>query len=233
MAPLLLYLPPLFGLTPLPMRVVAGLTIVQGLLGCLFGTLSHRRFRFVSGPLSIYMGGSIFFAAVIGGAGANHVSNEALLFLFACLAFGASILMLLSNKEDVENPDIDKLVFSRFRAMASAGGVGLVGGLVGQGGSFILIPLMISFVKIPTRIAIGSNLAIVTASSFAGFIGKAFTGQIEWLLTIPILITVIPATYLGSILSRRMPTRVLKKILSFLIAAAAIRIWIAFLSPGP
>lgn len=233
MAPLLLYLPPLFGLEPLPMRVVAGLTIVQGLLGCLFGALSHRRFRFVSGPLSITMGVSIFLAAVIGGAGSNHVSNEILLFLFACLALCASSLMFLSNKEDIENPDVDELVFSRIRAVASASGVGLIGGLVGQGGSFILIPLMISFVKIPTRIAIGSNLAVVTASTFAGFIGKAFTGQIEWLLTIPVIITVIPATYLGSLLSRRVPTRMLKKILSILIAAAAIRIWISFLSPGP
>jgi hypothetical protein len=38
-----------------------------------------------------------------------------------------------------------------------------------------------SFVQIPTRIAIGSNLAIVLLSSTAGFIGKAATGQIEWL----------------------------------------------------
>ena len=37
MAPLLLYIPPLFGLELLTMQMVAGLTIVQGLLGCLAG----------------------------------------------------------------------------------------------------------------------------------------------------------------------------------------------------
>ena len=45
MAPLLLYVPPLFGFDPLPMRIVAGLTITQGLLGCLSGAVSHRRVR--------------------------------------------------------------------------------------------------------------------------------------------------------------------------------------------
>ncbi|MCK5192959.1 MAG: TSUP family transporter, partial [Desulfobulbaceae bacterium] len=48
MAPLLLYVPPLFGFEPLPMRIVAGLTIVQGLLACISGALSHRQFRMVS-----------------------------------------------------------------------------------------------------------------------------------------------------------------------------------------
>jgi uncharacterized membrane protein YfcA len=56
MAPLLLYVPPLFGLEPFSMRVVAGLTIVQGLLGCFSGGLTHRKFSFVSDKLSAYMG---------------------------------------------------------------------------------------------------------------------------------------------------------------------------------
>jgi uncharacterized membrane protein YfcA len=112
--------------------------------------------------------------------------------------------------------------------MASAG-VGLLGGMVGQGGSFILIPLMTSFVQVPTRIAIGSNLAIVLLASLAGFLGKAVSGQIEWLLTIPILIATIPATLLGSLASRRVSFVYLKRILAVFIAVAAVRIWLSVL----
>jgi len=231
MAPLLLYVPPLFGFEPLPMRMVAGLTIVQGLLGCISGALSHRRFRFVSGRLALYMGTSIFVTAMAGGAGSSYVSNEILLFLFAGLALIASILMLISVKGDSENPDIESLTFHRWRAVTAASGVGLLGGLVGQGGSFILIPLMTSFVQIPTRIAIGSNLAIVLLSSFAGFIGKAATGQIEWLMTIPVALTVIPAAHLGSLVSRKVPVLGLRRILAVLIAVAAIRMWVSVLLP--
>jgi hypothetical protein len=75
-------------------------------------------------------------------------------------------------KDDVEYPDAATLTFSPARAVASAAVVGVLGGMVGQGDSFILIPLMTWFVKVPTRIAIGSNLAVVLFSSLAGFLGK-------------------------------------------------------------
>lgn len=225
MAPLLLYVPPLFGYDPLPMRVVAGLTMVQGLAACIAGGIMHRKFRFVSGELSLYMGGSIFIASLAGGAAARFVPNRVLLFIFACLALSAAILMLVPPARDSEHPEVNQLGFSRMRAVFSASGVGLFGGLVGQGGSFILIPLMTLIVRIPTRIAVGSNLAIVLLSSLAGCIGKAVTGQIEWLLTLPIILTVIPAASLGGYASSRVSVRKLRLLLALVIAVAALRIW--------
>jgi len=173
MAPLLLYVPPLIGLEPFSMRIVAGLTIVMGLLGCFSGGLTHRKFSFISDKLSAYMGASIFIAALTGGAAARFVSNEILLFIFACLAFVAAILMFAPVKNDMENPDATDLEFCKTRAVTAATGVGLLGGLVGQGGSFILIPLMTTYVKIPTRIAIGSNLAIVFPQGAGAMVEKA------------------------------------------------------------
>jgi len=229
MAPLLLYVPPLFGLDPLSMRVVAGLTIVQGLVASIAGGLTHRKFKFVSDRLSLYMGISIFAASLAGGAAARLVSNHTLLFIFACLAFTAAILMLLPVRHDNEKPDPTELDFNHTKAVIAATGVGLLGGLVGQGGSFILIPLMISFVRIPTRIAIASNLNIVLLSCLAGFIGKALTGQIAWLLCIPIILSVIPASILGGYVSSRVPVQNLRLLLGALVGAAAIRIWLSLL----
>jgi len=133
-------------------------------------------------------------------------------------------------RQDSEQPDVNDLGFSRERAVLSAASVGLLGGLVGQGGSFILIPLMTSFVGVPTRIAIGSNLAIVLLSTSAGFIGKAVTGQIEWLLALPLALTVVPAAHLGSRVSHRVPVLQLRRVMAVLISAAAVRIWISVLS---
>jgi len=229
MAPLLLYVPPLVGLEPLTMRTVAGLTIVQGLAACISGGLTHRRFDFVSGRLVLYMGTSIFAAAAVGGAAARFVSNQLLLAVFGILAAAAAILMLLPMGRDSERPDVRELEFHWPRAVASATGVGLLGGLVGQGGSFILIPLMTTFVRVPTRIAIGSNLAIVLLSTLAAFIGKAVTGQIEWLLAAPLVLTVVPAAHLGSRVSRRVPVIRLRRVLAVLIAAAAVRVWMSVL----
>ena len=227
MAPLLLYVPPLFGFEPLSMHTVAGLTIVQGLVACISGVIAHKRFNSVSGKLAGWMGITIFGAALVGGAGAEYVSHHFLMLVFGALAFLAAVLMLKTNGKDGEAVSTDELPFSRWRAMASAGGVGILGGMVGQGGSFILIPLMTSFVHIPTRIAIGSNLAIVLLSTTAGFIGKAATGQIEWLLAIPIVLTVVPAAQVGGIMSHRVPVVRLRKILGVIIGVAAARILVS------
>lgn len=231
MAPLLLFVPPLFGFEPLPMRVVAGLTIVQGLVAGISGAVTHHRFHFVSVRLSMVMGSSIFIAALVGGAGAKFISNEILLFVFSILALFAAILMLVPQPQEQEYPDVDLLSFSRWKAIATAVSVGILGGLVGQGGSFILVPLMIYFVKIPVRIAIGSNLVIVILSSAAGFTGKMATGQIEWLLAIPIVLAVVPAARLGSYLSNRTPVKALRRMLALLIAIVACRMWWSLLFP--
>jgi hypothetical protein len=229
MAPILIFLPAWAGLPPLSMKVVAGLTIMQGLVGCLFGALYHKKFNFVSGRLFGHMGIPIFLMSFLGGYVSHFVSNTLLLILFATLALVASMLILVPVKGDSETPDVNSLEFKKSRAVIASAGVGLLGGMVGQGGSFILIPLMTSYVQIPTRIAIGSNLAIVTLATSAGFLGKAMSGQIEWWYTIPILISTIPATFIGSLASKRVSFVYLKWILAVLIAIAAVRIWISIL----
>lgn len=227
MAPLLLYVPSWFGLLPLTMKEVAGLTIIQGLAACISGALTHKKFHFVSNQLIGWMGITIFLTALAGGAAARYVANDLLLAIFALMAMLAAILTFVPTRKDSENPDLAIFSFSRVKAVAAAGSVGLVGGLVGQGGSFILIPLMTSFMQVPTRIAIGSNLAIVFLSSLAAFLGKAFTHQIAWSLAVPIIITVIPAAHLGSLTSHKVPVAKLRMILAIFIAIAALRVGIS------
>jgi uncharacterized membrane protein YfcA len=227
MAPLLLYLPPLFGFAPLTMHTVAGLTIVQGLVACISGGLTHKKFQFFSGRLVAWMGIALFVASFAGGMASSITANELLLIIFALMALAASIIIIFPSKTDVEYPDITQFSFCRFRAVSVAGVIGFLGGLVGQGGSFILIPLMTSYMKIPTRIAIGSNLAIVFLSSFAAFLGKAATSQIEWLLVLPIVLTVIPGAYIGAHASRKLSVGNLRTILAVCIAIAAVRITIS------
>lgn len=227
MAPLLLYLPPLFGFDPLSMHTVAGLTIVQGLAACIAGGLTHRKLPYFSGQLVAWMGGVLFVTSFAGGMASAVTANELLLIIFAVMAFIAAFLLIFPSETDTEYPEVSGLSFKKGRAVSVAGTIGFLGGLVGQGGSFILIPLMTSFMNIPTRIAIGSNLAIVFLATLAAFLGKALTSQIEWLLSLPVVITVLPGAIIGAHISQKVSVRMLRTLLAVCIALAAVRIGVS------
>jgi uncharacterized membrane protein YfcA len=222
LAPALLYLPSLLGLGGLDMKAVSGLTITQGLFACLSGMVRHDRHRAVNHRLVAWMGATFFASALTGALLSRWVTSEVLMMVFAGMAVVAAVLMWVpvepSRDEASSTSDFDLRI-----AVPIAVAVGLLGGLVGQGGSFILIPLLLHALRIPTRIAIGSNLAIVALSSLAGFVGKIATGQVPLLLALALVAGAIPAAQLGSILSFRTPPRWLRYLLAALVLLAAVK----------
>lgn len=221
MAPALLYLPPAFGLAALDMRQVAGLTITQGLFACLSGAWRHDRHRSVSRRLVISMGSAITAAALTGSVVSRWVANEVLMVVFAVLAAVAALMMWLPKAEEHEVEDPNACRFNIPLAVSIAAVIGFLGGLVGQGGSFILIPLMLHALRLPTRVVIGSNLALVFLASLAGFVGKAATGQVPTLPAVLLVLAAVPGAQIGGILSHRTSPRWLRTTLAVVIALAA------------
>jgi len=221
-APLLLYLPRLFGHEPLSMHLVGGLTISQALFASLLGALGHWWTGNVDRRLAAVMSGVIFFAALAGGAGSKWFSHRSLLSLFLLLSLAAAVMILLPQPKG-DGAAYSPGSFSAPSAVAIALGIGLLGGLVGQGGSFILIPMAVALLKVPLRIAMGSNMVIIFFASLAGFLGKAATGQVPLLLAGALLAGILPGSLAGVALSRRVSTGALRIALGVLILAACAR----------
>src|SRR5512134_2338907 len=129
-APLLLYLPRLFGQEPLSMHVVGGLTITQALFASLFGGISHWRSGSVDRRLAAVMSCVIFAAALAGGAGSQWFSHRFLLGLFLLLSLAAAAMILLPQPTG-DGTEYAPGSFSTPAAVAIALGIGLLGGLVG------------------------------------------------------------------------------------------------------
>jgi len=221
-APLLLYLPRYFGLEPLSMHVVGGLTISQALFASLFGGVAHWRTGNVDRRLAGVMSGVIFMAALVGGAGSKWFSHRFLLGLFLLLSLAAAILIMLPQPKE-DGTGYAPGAFSTPGAIGIALGIGVLGGLVGQGGSFILIPMAVTLLRVPLRIAMGSNMVIIFFASLAGFLGKAATGQVPLLLAAALLAGILPGSLAGVALSRRVSTGALRLALGVLILAACAR----------
>jgi uncharacterized protein len=102
---------------------------------------------------------------------------------------------------------------------------GISAGIVGAAGAFLLVPIMLVILKIPTRMTIASSLAITFISSIGATIGKVSTGQVEYLPTVVMIIASLIASPLGAIVGKKVNTKVLQVILAILILATAIKIW--------
>ena len=232
MAPALLYLLPAVNAATLDVKAVTGLTITQGLFATLSGALKHGSYNFISRSLVLYMGGSIMVFALGGALFSRWVSNNLIGAIFASLALLAALLMFIPQPQRDVDIAPDEVSFNKPMAVAIAAIIGFLGGLVGQGGSFILIPLMLFVLKIPTRIALGSNLAIVFISAAAGFVGKISTGQIPIGLAAALVLGALPGAQIGGYLSKRTRPVTLRAILAAVIALAATRIWYDILTRG-
>lgn len=230
LGPLLLFAPPAVGLEALGMKAVARLTIIQSLCSTAAAGLAHRRARLVHGRLVGWMAPTIV-AASLGGAllsEARVVSAEFLLGLFAGLALLAAVLIFRPSADASaqQTPSAEAVLFSRPRAVAAAAGVGFLGGMVGQSGAFLTIPLMVQVLRIPVRLAIGSSLAVTFCAAAAGSVGKlAGGGQVVWAQVGALVAGSLLGSQLGAAASRRMPTAYLRYGLAVLIAAAAARMW--------
>jgi uncharacterized membrane protein YfcA len=124
----------------------------------------------------------------------------------------------------------EHVTFNRPLAALVALGVGLAAGLIGAGGAFLLVPMLLVVVGIPIRVTIGSSLAITAVSALTGFAGKLATGQVPWLPAVMVVLGAVPGAQLGAWLSRRLSGRRLKQTLFVVVLLTSIRVWWDLLS---
>lgn len=101
-----------------------------------------------------------------------------IMVLFAVIMAFAAISMIRS-KSNVEDDD-QRLTFNLPMIIVIAIVVGVLSGLVGAGGGFLIIPALVILAKTPMRIAVATSLVIVTINSLIGFLGDVFTTQLDW-----------------------------------------------------
>jgi uncharacterized membrane protein YfcA len=225
MVPLLLYVPPLLGLGQLDMKAVAGITMAQVLTAAASGVVAHQRVRAVHGELAWLGGPTMAVGSFAGAVGSGYLSGRTLLVVFALMTIAALALLLVRMEVAGQPIFAEHVTIARGRAVAVCTTVGLFAGLVGAGGAFLLVPLLIAAVGMPIRIAIGSSLAITAMSAVTGFVGKAMTGQIPWGPAAVVVLGALPGAQLGAFVSRRLSGERLRRVLFVIVLLTAVRVW--------
>lgn len=139
------------------------------------------------------------------------------LTIFALVMYAAAWKMLSPQHKSVgaaavtHCPDGDCDDF-RYKHIAIHGiAIGVLTGLVGVGGGFLIVPALVLLSGLPMKQAIGTSLSIVALKSFAGFAGYAGTVDINYTLMLNFTAVAIVGSFIGTIISHRLPAALLKR----------------------
>ena len=133
-----------------------------------------------------------------------------LMLLFAILMVGASFSMIRS-KSSKETVTEGEQRFNYPLIIIEGTLVGLLTGLVGAGGGFLIIPALVMLSNLPMKQAVGTSLLIIAAKSLIGFTGDLGNSTINWTLLLSVTALAIAGIFIGDKLSKRIDGNQLKK----------------------
>ncbi len=143
----------------------------------------------------------------------NFVVSKAMLMMgiFAILMVFASYSMIRSKKPGAEAANAGPQKFNYPMILGEGAVVGLLTGLVGAGGGFLIIPALVLFSKLPMKQAVGTSLLIIAAKSLIGFTGDLAHYTFDWTLLGTVTTLAIVGIFIGNRLSRSVDGEKLKK----------------------
>ncbi|UBH13551.1 sulfite exporter TauE/SafE family protein [Macrococcus armenti] len=215
--PMLLFIPPIFGYK-ITSEIASGLTAAQVFFSTLSGSMSQRNNPNLNKGIIVPMGAGILLGSLIGAFSASIFDESLINIVYTFLAILAVFLMFVKVK-----PENEHTTFNKIALFITALTIGILSGIVGAGGAFIIVPVLLAIFKAPFRSVVASSIVIAFISSVGTFIMKSMTGQIDFMMMLPLVIASLLFAPIGTKVSRKTNQQLLRVILAFLIALAAIK----------
>lgn len=143
-----------------------------------------------------------------------------LLFAILMLISAYSMIKKTNGVQDHKGPQ----VFNYPVIFLEGAIVGIVTGLVGAGGGFLIIPALVLLSKLPMKEAVGTSLVIIAAKSLIGFMGEASETTVDWMLIFKVSIFALLGIFIGLYLSKKIDSSRLKPIFGWFVLLMGIYI---------
>jgi uncharacterized membrane protein YfcA len=139
--------------------------------------------------------------------------------LFMMLFF--SVLMLTAGffmiKQKKNNPDCIDCPYNHFILMIAGLFEGIITGIVGAGGGFIIVPVLMIFGKLSLKQAVANSLFIIGVKSFIGFLGSYDIAELDFYFLAKILAIALFGMYFGIRLNKKLDAKQLKPIFGYFV----------------
>jgi uncharacterized membrane protein YfcA len=217
-----------------PHAATTGSLLIVGVTA-LAGMVAHWR----SGRVRVGQGMVFGVLGVAGAYGGSRLSADInpdlLLAGFAILLIGAAVAMLRRARRDLGRPStvtasckwrspIPRLNVCRFlRVFAAATVVGLLTGLFGVGGGFVIVPALVLALGFSMPVAVGTSLLVIAINSAVALaVRMGEHTHLDWPLLALFTVTAIGGSLIGNRVASRVDAAKLTTAFSFLLVAVAL-----------
>ena len=150
----------------------------------------------------------------------------AIMVFFALVMLAASVSMIRDKRKEEQRDEDAVPVFNVPAIVIEGAVVGVLTGIVGAGGGFLIIPALVLFAKLPMKKAVGTSLLIIAAKSLIGFVGdvQRFGDQLDWTLLLSVTAIAVFGIFIGIYLNKFINGEKLKKGFGWFVLLMAVYI---------
>jgi uncharacterized membrane protein YfcA len=192
-------------------NLVVPKTALQFAIPSLIGVYLTRKFIVPNLPDTLLYFGSL-----------KLTKETFLMLLFATVMFLAAYSMLKTKKE-VENIKVN--IKNKYVVFLQLFFVGILIGLIGAGGGFLIIPALIQLAKLPIKKAIGTSLFIITINSLVGFLGDVQNSIIDWSFLLTFTAISVIGIFIGLYIQQFINEKYLKKLFGIFVLVMSVVIF--------
>lgn len=211
--PALVYL---VGQTP-QVAVMTSLAIVGA--NSAMGAFFHRAQGTLNWRVALLFGGAGMATAYIAAGFSDRISPDVIMVAFATLMLVIGLLLIFRGaphgRVELENLSLVKI-------LASGAAVGLLTGILGVGGGFLIVPALVMLVGLPMQQAVGTSLVVIAMNSLAGFMGHLGDGALDVPSLVVFVVAGLAGTFAGARLAHRLPAARLRQAFAGFVILLAI-----------
>lgn len=173
----------------------------------LVGAAMHWRLGNVRVPTALTFGLLAMVGAFAGAKLAAYMSGAAQLSLLAVVMLAAAGSMLRGSRPDDKNEPTPRATLLVPVALS----VGVLTGLVGIGGGFLVVPALVLLARVPMKEAVGTSLLVIAMNSASGFVGYLGSVDFDWRFLSGFTVAAVCGALVGTSLAERVPQATLKR----------------------
>lgn len=225
-APLLFFGTPMLG-APLDFKEISNLTTFAVLVAAMRSILIYRGVGLVRMEVVRPLAIPSLVGAAVGVVIASQVTAHVIQIVFAAASIVGALIALVPYNRALDEVDRE-LGVNPVLYGATAGGVGLVGGLAGAGGGFLLLPMMLGVFRLPTRLALAAAAVSGTIIAITAFAGRMALIHLDWLLVLAIGLGAYAGADVGTRFQQKIPTTVIRRAIAVVVGLSALRMLVRF-----